>query len=86
MEPLRSAPDAHLMVCRICILFLIFRQLDHIHGYSGFSGSGCNTLWLRSGELAFPASAVVVLMDPTGIQASIFLDNNPEPTLPCFSR
>ncbi|CAM9247189.1 unnamed protein product, partial [Choristocarpus tenellus] len=51
-----SPPDSELM-------------LEYIHGYSGETGRqdrpswSTNVMWLRTGELVFPASAVVILHD-----------------------
>ncbi|KAG5178982.1 hypothetical protein JKP88DRAFT_280724 [Tribonema minus] len=47
-------------------------SLEYVHGYSGDGrgggaarATGTNVLWLKSGELVFPASAVVVIHDFT---------------------
>ncbi|CAM9727609.1 unnamed protein product, partial [Discosporangium mesarthrocarpum] len=44
-------------------------QLEYVHGYSGETGKqdrlswSTNVVWLRTGELAFPASSLVVIHD-----------------------
>ena len=50
--------------------------LEHVHGFSGKIATSTNALWLKSGEIVFPASAAVVIMDTQSNTQRFFLEHD----------
>ena len=50
--------------------------LEHVHGFSGKVATNTNVLWLKSGEILFPASAAVVIMDTRTNSQRFFLEHD----------